>query len=238
MRAIDLAGEAEARGWDSARLRGVQPSSHEAGAMVLACAKLTKRAACRRASENMVNDEIAPSTKLSTLVTTCRDSYCPDLPAPRPALCDRADAGGLGPAVTKQMWAELGDAIVRHDLGASAEAVLDAKKRARVAATSALEAYLEAGSPPYETGSPDVTTRAVVPTDRPIVVVLHADGSASVEGRKLARDEAVDAVFVRLASERPRNTKVLIRAEPSVAYGRVVAMMDRAIRAELAPEIR
>jgi hypothetical protein len=91
---------------------------------------------------------------------------------------------------------------------------------------------------PYETGSPDVTTRAVVPTDRPIVVLLHADGSASVEGRKLARDEAVDAVFVRLASERPRNTKVLIRAEPSVAYGRVVAMMDRAIRAELAPEIR
>ena len=233
--AIDAAAEAQASGWASARERGVQPSNDETAAtMVLACAVLYKRDGCRRAHEAMLPNQGSPAGKIRALVEACRDAYCVDL-SPSPTLCREKDLSGMGPGALLPLWEELDNAIVRHDWEAASAPVLEARKRARVRVTAAFGTYVEAGSPPYQVGSATQTGN-VLPGA--IVIMLLADGTASVDGTKVASDDMVDALLLRLASRREPHTKALIRAEPKVPYGRVIGMMDRAILAHLEPEIR
>ena len=168
------------------------------------------------------------------MVGACRAAYCADL-SPPPTLCGEREVSSLGPAALQPLWEELDDVILHHDLGAASARVVEARKRGRLRVTSTFEAYVEAGSPPYHLGSPaDAGAR---PPEAAIVITLFGDGTASVNGTKVASDDMVDAVLVRLDSKSEPHAKALIRAEGNVPYGRVIGMMDRATRANLDPGI-
>jgi hypothetical protein len=124
--------------------------------MVLACAKLHAREGCRHAYEEMADRSIPPFGKLRQLVDACSRDYCADL-SPPPSLCARDPAPDLVPTALAQMWGELEDAILRHDLGSRTEPMFAARERAKRKVEAALERYYEAGSPPYRVDTPETS---------------------------------------------------------------------------------
>jgi hypothetical protein len=104
-----------ARCRDAIRANGPEvPPAERAAAMGLACADLYVEPACRDALRTF--NDVPAHERASRFARTCASAYCPQLPAPRPALCardlDSVRASELGP-----LWSELGEAILKYDLG-------------------------------------------------------------------------------------------------------------------------
>jgi hypothetical protein len=233
--AIAVVADAQARGWEEAASRGIQPSNVDANrTMILACARLHERNRCRHAFEEMVDTAISPVGKFANLVDACRRDYCRDL-SPPPSICTGDDASQLGPTAVAPLWEELDEAILRHDVGPKAEQVIAARKRARETVQRALQKYVEAGSPPYHVEDPHEAPPAATSPEGAIVIRLYEDGTASVDGTKVPNDDGVDAILERGAARGP--ARALIEPDGNIPYRRVVGMIDRAIRAHLEPQI-
>ncbi len=115
--------------------------------MLQKCAPLYQEGACRQAHERFT--EIPVFNRIHTLTRACAEAYCPHLSAPKPRLCDAASGATESVTKTAQAWRELDEQILHHDLGPRAQPVLEARQRASARALGALQAYFDAGSPPY-----------------------------------------------------------------------------------------
>jgi hypothetical protein len=113
-RAVDRAGEEEAERYRLMTQGGPVPPlvGNAAKAVWGECAPVFRAERCRLAHQHY--QETPVSDRVRTLVEACRDSYCPSLPEPRPALCTR-DGSSFSETVT--LWAELRAAILERDLG-------------------------------------------------------------------------------------------------------------------------
>src|SRR2546426_716567 len=56
-----------------------------------ACAPLYSEPGCRKGWADAWAEGTDPSQRIRVLTNACRDAYCPKLPEPKPALCDRAE---------------------------------------------------------------------------------------------------------------------------------------------------
>lgn len=145
-----------------ARARGEEPpplpedDDVEARDVFAACAPLYSDAACRAARSPGKGTDVRPSERLQNMVQACRAAYCPRL-SPRPTLCEVDDArlGREGLA----LFQELDDAILRLELGARAEPILELRKSGARELQAAMLEYLDAGSPEFAGGSGRVKMR-------------------------------------------------------------------------------
>ena len=104
-----------------------QPS--DAAVVSAACAPLYKQPACRDAMVRF--DEPPPPQRSRTVLSACAKAYCGELPAPKPSVCAHPDNV---PEDEQQFiaWNELREAILKHDIGATAaERVLSPPDRGR-----------------------------------------------------------------------------------------------------------
>ncbi|HEX6836778.1 MAG TPA: hypothetical protein VF334_09410 [Polyangia bacterium] len=104
-----------------------QPS--DAAVVSAACAPLYKQPACRDAMVHF--DAPPPAERSRTVLAACAKAYCGELPAPKPSVCANPDNV---PEDQQQFiaWNELRDAILKHDIGATAaERVLSPPDRGR-----------------------------------------------------------------------------------------------------------
>jgi hypothetical protein len=234
--AITGLAEEQARGWEEAASRGIWPLSADVSrTMILACAKLHERVRCRRAYEAMADSAISPAGKFATLADACRNDYCGEL-SPSPSICTADDASQVGPTAIAPLWEQLDEAILRHDVGANAEQVIAAQKRARETVQRALARYVEAGSPPYHVEVPHAPPPSATSPERSIVIRLYEDGTASVDGTTVPTDDGIDAILEREATRGP--ARALIEPDVDVPYRRLIGVIDRATRAHLQPEVR
>ncbi|HEX4459770.1 MAG TPA: hypothetical protein VIA18_17450 [Polyangia bacterium] len=87
----------------------------DAGLVAQACAPLYHEPGCRKAQLDF--DKNAPALRMTTLLQACEHDYCPLLPAPKPSICDPANAAPADGMETFTAWADLRAAILRHDIG-------------------------------------------------------------------------------------------------------------------------
>lgn len=92
-----------------------QPS--DAAVVSRGCAPLYKQPACRDAMMHF--DDPPPPQRSITVLQACARAYCGLLAAPKPSVCEHADAV---PQDEQQYaaWNELRTAILTHDIGAAA----------------------------------------------------------------------------------------------------------------------
>lgn len=86
-----------------------QPS--DAGVVSRACAPLFLQPACRDVMLRF--DEAPPAERAATVQKVCAVEYCALLPPPKPAVC----AHPADPPTDLTEWAELREAILKHDIG-------------------------------------------------------------------------------------------------------------------------
>lgn len=157
--AIDEAGAKAEERWRERAKGKNTPMSNEEDRVMSRCAALYSEKSCREANENFDNGPA--EMRLAVLAKTCRDAYCPKLAAPKPTLCENKDPSTGDYA---SGWRELDTAILKHDHGANAEPVLEAKKRANLRVMKAAEAYYDAGAPdflgPRDAGASDAASTA------------------------------------------------------------------------------
>jgi len=106
-----------------AKRGGPAPAGEPSDAAVVSrgCAPLYKEAPCRDAMVKF--DEPPPERRSMTVLQTCARAYCDKLGAPKPAVCAHVDAI---PEDEQQYteWNELRQAILSHDIGPSATAIV------------------------------------------------------------------------------------------------------------------
>jgi hypothetical protein len=94
--------------------RGRAPPGGPSDAAVVAgaCAPLFKDAACRDAMMHFDDPPIEARSRV--VFDVCTKAYCPTLPAPRPAACERPTAE---PSEMPGQWNELRELVLRREIG-------------------------------------------------------------------------------------------------------------------------
>ena len=87
----------------------------DAGLVAQSCAPLYHEPGCRQAQLDF--DKTAPELRMTTVLQACEHDYCPLLPAPKPSVCNPANAAPADGMDTFTAWAELRAAILRRDIG-------------------------------------------------------------------------------------------------------------------------
>lgn len=129
----DAAADAAVERCTSAlRASADESDSAKAGRTVAAsCAPLYKERACREGYVHAWDEQTDPAARIRILTTACSDAYCPELPAPKPALCAQPTAEQGGFAALSVRWREFQRTVLVRDLGAArAEKVLAAMSEA------------------------------------------------------------------------------------------------------------
>lgn len=94
------------------------PAGQIASIYATSCADLYAAPACAAAWRAWPT--VAIEARVATVALACREASCPDLPAPRPALCDAPDPDA---AAIRAGWPALHRAILAHDLDMDPAAV-------------------------------------------------------------------------------------------------------------------
>jgi biopolymer transport protein ExbD len=181
------------------------PPRDHAIAISNACVDIHSVRGCREAFDDMA--KAPPSEAINILFTRCAAAYCPLLPAPRPAACDRMPDGHADRLVA---WLALEKAIVTFELG---------EERARVLTETTTTTTVEIDLPPVEA--------PMVEDPEPKLVV-----SITRDGKLLVGAKVVDDVLQALTEARKNGRDAIyIDADEEASYAAVVQVMSAAKQA-------
>lgn len=149
-----------------ARTRGEDPPERDPesrGEAFRACAPLHQEPACRDAWIGATAEGFA-AERMQRVATVCRDAYCPKLPEPKPSMCERF---GKTPSENAELLQDFDDAVLRLELGPSAEPIVETRKRGIRDLRAVLADYFDAGSPEWQGEHARVRALPKAPSETP-----------------------------------------------------------------------
>lgn len=197
------------------------PLGERSAALGRACADLYAKPACREAMRG--TGDVPPPRRTATLARACRDVYCPELPAPKPRLCD-LDLETARASELPALWSELSHAALTHDMGAErAERV-----RAMFSAAVVAQAPPADEPAPAAEGATAATLHVTVGRDDDGSVHLQVErpDGASTDHVLEEADARSVAGAMPSAAELGRDTGVVVSTAPDVPYDLVVTVLD------------
>jgi hypothetical protein len=183
-----------------------------------ACADLHTAPACREAWRTAAT--VPPEMRLAVAAAGCQRAYCPDLPAPRPALCER-EIASLPPSELGPAWGELERVVLTRELGDAGAPFGEGFSRLATPIVVPVP-------PPAPAPAASVTVTLFIRREGAALVVARLDRPAERVTLPAGADGATAAT--RLGPLLPGVERVVLAADQSLPYQDVVRVID-AVRA-------